>query len=248
MGHWIITGATRGLGRHLARNLVQRGHALTFCGTNEDTVQARAQELAAWGRSLGVVGTLADPDFPARLVSEASRAFGHIDGIILNAATLGEPPLADVADIAETNFSAIFTINFLANLRLIQRLHTQWRSAGMGQVIALTSDAAHGAYPGWAAYGISKAALELLVLTYGAENAEFGVAVIDPTDMDTDMHRTALPDDEAFLRDPGAVAAVIAEWIDQPHPGIHRLIVTGDGLPLAVKEVSSYEAALFHQS
>ena len=61
--------------------------------------------------------------------------------------------------------------------------------------MAITSDAAVGAYPGWGVYGASKAALELAVRTVAAENG-FAATLVDPGDMRTAMQQAAFPDED----------------------------------------------------
>ena len=67
---------------------------------------------------------------------------------------------------------------------------------GSGTIVNVTSDAATEAYPGWGAYGASKAALEQLARIWAAELEGTGVRVltVDPGEMDTVMHAQAVPD------------------------------------------------------
>ena len=67
---------------------------------------------------------------------------------------------------------------------------------GRGTVVAISSDAAAEAYPGWGAYAVSKAALDHLVRVWSAELEAAGVRFlsVDPGEMDTAMHAAALPD------------------------------------------------------
>jgi NAD(P)-dependent dehydrogenase (short-subunit alcohol dehydrogenase family) len=71
-------------------------------------------------------------------------------------------------------------------------------AAGRGSVINVSSDAGVVGYPGWGAYGVSKAALDQMTRIWASELEGSGVRVnaVDPGDMDTAMHRAALPDDD----------------------------------------------------
>jgi NAD(P)-dependent dehydrogenase (short-subunit alcohol dehydrogenase family) len=89
---------------------------------------------------------------------------------------------------------------------------------GRGQVVALSSDAAVEAYPTWGAYGASKAAQDHLMRTFEVELGDTGVRflVVDPGEMDTVMHRAALPDaDPSGLADPADVARAVADHLAQ---------------------------------
>ena len=92
------------------------------------------------------------------------------------------------------------------------------RRHGRSLVVAISSDAAVEAYPTWGAYGASKAALDHLLRVQAAELAGSGVTLwsIDPGEMDTDMHRDALPDAEpTALENPAAVAERILKRLSR---------------------------------
>ena len=77
-------------------------------------------------------------------------------------------------------------------------------------VINISSDAAISAYPGWGAYGASKAGLRHLTAIWDEEARDEGVHFlsVDPGDMDTPLHAAAVPDaDPAILRRPADSAA-----------------------------------------
>jgi NAD(P)-dependent dehydrogenase (short-subunit alcohol dehydrogenase family) len=71
-------------------------------------------------------------------------------------------------------------------------------AAGRGSVVNVSSDAGVVGYPGWGAYGLSKAALDQLTRIWASELDGTGVRVnaVDPGDMATAMHAAALPDDD----------------------------------------------------
>ena len=81
-------------------------------------------------------------------------------------------------------------------------------------MINISSDAAVNAYPGWGAYGASKAALRHLTAIWAEEAKVDGVhfLAIDPGDMDTPLHALAIPDaDPSTLKRPEDSAAEIIE-------------------------------------
>ena len=87
---------------------------------------------------------------------------------------------------------------------------------GRGTLVHVSSDAAVNAYAGWGAYSVSKAALDHLARLWAVELAAHGVRAfsVDPGEMDTDMHRAALPEaDPATLADPVRVAARVVEMM-----------------------------------
>src|SRR5437762_1475314 len=93
-------------------------------------------------------------------------------------------------------------------------------------VVNITSDAAKNAYPRWGAYGASKAALEHLSRTLAAEQPDMRVLVIDPGDMNTEMHAQAEPGvDLSHLPSAEEVAPRIMEMIDDVEDSRPRLRV-----------------------
>jgi NAD(P)-dependent dehydrogenase (short-subunit alcohol dehydrogenase family) len=99
-----------------------------------------------------------------------------------------------------------------------------------GTIVHVSSDAAVAAYPRWGAYSVSKAALDHLARIFAAELGELGVHVfsIDPGEMDTAMHRDAMPDaDRSVLARPEEVARRIVSIIaaDRAENGA-RLVAT----------------------
>ena len=83
-------------------------------------------------------------------------------------------------------------------------------------MIAVSSDAAVEAYPGWGGYGSSKAALDQLVAVLAAENPDLHVYAVDPGDMNTAMHQAAEPGvDLSHLPDPDIVAPAFVQLLDE---------------------------------
>ncbi|MGH9331728.1 MAG: SDR family oxidoreductase, partial [Vicinamibacterales bacterium] len=88
-----------------------------------------------------------------------------------------------------------------------------------GLVVNISSDAARAAYPGWGAYGASKAALELLTRTVAGELRDRGVSAVtvDPGDMRTRMHQDAFPGEDISDRPLPEVTVPFWDWLfDQP--------------------------------
>jgi NAD(P)-dependent dehydrogenase (short-subunit alcohol dehydrogenase family) len=92
-------------------------------------------------------------------------------------------------------FEEVLRVNAAAPLRLTQLVLPSMRARRAGVIVNVTSDAGVTAYPGWGGYGASKAALEHLTRVLAEELAGSGVRVyiVDPGDMNTQMHRDAEP-------------------------------------------------------
>jgi len=118
-----------------------------------------------------------------------------------------------------------FNTNLIGPFRLTKALMGALAASareGRGAVVLnITSDAATNPYPGWGAYGASKAALHQLSRIWGEEHAADGVRFLslDPGDMDTPMHAAAVPDaDPATLKRPETSARELADAIAHALP------------------------------
>jgi len=200
----LVTGASRGLGRAIALAFAREGAALALCARSEVLLEA----VAAEGRQLGaevlaVPADVADPADRERLISRTLDRFGRIDVLVNNASALGQTPLPLLADTDPVAFEEVVRVNLIAPFLLTRSAIAGMLLRGSGVVINVSSDAAVNGYPGWGAYSAAKAGLDGLTRVWSAELAGSGVTVVsvDPGDMDTEMHRAALPDD-----DPAALA------------------------------------------
>lgn len=212
----IVTGGSRGLGKEIARELLAQGLNVIIDGRDEAVLAAARDELARSGNVIAVQGDVADQQHVHDLVA-AARAFKRLDLVINNASTLGEVPLPRVEELSRETFDRAFTVNVFAPIHLMQHaLHAMRKSSGPGTIVNITSDAGVEAYPSWGAYGASKAALEHVsrVLAAELEDTQVRVLVADPGDMNTQMHRDAIPDaDPDELRDPADSARALLRAI-----------------------------------
>jgi NAD(P)-dependent dehydrogenase (short-subunit alcohol dehydrogenase family) len=222
----IVTGASKGLGLAIARELAQAGISLVIDARGEDALLAAERELAALVPVVAIAGDVTDAPHVHALVDAAERRFGRIDLIVNNASSLGRSPLPPLERLSPSAFDRAFTTNVYAPLHLIQHALPIMKRGGGGTIVNISSDAGVEAYPGWGAYGASKAALEHLSRILAAELAGTGVGVIvaDPGDMDTELHRLAVPDaDTAQLAAPHDVAPVLLRAIAAPRSGFVRV-------------------------
>ncbi|MBO0685156.1 MAG: SDR family oxidoreductase [Candidatus Dormibacteraeota bacterium] len=222
----LITGASRGLGRELALALAGRGARLALCARGRRDLEATAAEARRDGADvLTIRADVSSESDRERLVSLTMDRFGRIDVLVNNASSLGPTPLPLLADTEPAALAEVVATNLEAPFRLTQEVLGPMLLRGSGLVLNISSDAAASGYPGWGAYSAAKAGLDALTRVWAAELEGTGVRVIsvDPGDMDTDMHRAAVPDaDPAELRSPTDVAAALLGLIEEP-PATPRL-------------------------
>jgi NAD(P)-dependent dehydrogenase (short-subunit alcohol dehydrogenase family) len=205
-GTALITGAGRGLGLALARALAARDWRLVVDAR-------RAGHLAAaLPGSVVVPGDVTDPAHREELAA-AVGVLGRLDLLVNNASDLGPSPLPALAAVPLAAARQVYETNVLAPLALTQRFLPLLR-ASRGAIVNVSSDAAVEAYPGWGAYGSSKAALDQLTAVLAAEEPELAVYSVDPGDMRTEMHQAAFPGEDISDRpEPEAVVPALLRLI-----------------------------------
>jgi NAD(P)-dependent dehydrogenase (short-subunit alcohol dehydrogenase family) len=192
----IVTGASRGLGLALSRELAARAWSLVIDARGADALAAVREELAELTDVVALPGDVADEAHRRELVAAAGD---RLDLLVNNASLLG-PPLPPLANYPLEELERVFRANVLAPLALVQ-LALPLLGPG-ARILNVTSDAAVEAYEGWGGYGASKAALEQLTSVLAAEHPELKVYAVDPGDMNTQMQQDAYPDEDVSDRPP----------------------------------------------
>lgn len=212
----LITGGTSGLGRALALKLAAAGARVAVVARNREGLQA----LTALSPGIvAIQGDVSNKDEIHSIAAQALHGLGGVDVLINNASSLGVERLKPLIDTECEELEAALATNFLGPFRLTRILLSDMLLRSGGTVINITSDASVNAYPGWGAYGTSKAALDHLTRIWNEELGSRGVRfhALDPGDMDTPLHFQALPDaDPASLRSPDVSAERILSAILNP--------------------------------
>jgi NAD(P)-dependent dehydrogenase (short-subunit alcohol dehydrogenase family) len=213
----LITGAARGLGRALALAFAREGASLALCARGQESLEQVASEVASLGAPvLAVPADVRSTRDLDRLVALTLDRYQRVDILVNNASELGPTPLPYLADYPPPAFDDVLQVNLVAPFRLTQALIGGMLLRDRGVIINVTSDAGVTGYAGWGAYAVSKAGLEGLTRTWAVELARTGVRIyaVDPGDMDTDMHRAAIPDaDPSELARPDDVALAFVRLV-----------------------------------
>ena len=215
MSKALITGASQGLGRSIATLLAKRGYALVLNARRKEPLAETARELCRFTDVIAVPGDV------SKVAEELAARAGNVDVLINNASELGPLPMLRLEDYPWDALLRVFKVNVVAPVHLTQLVLPRMKARRSGVIINITSDAGKNAYPGWGGYGASKAALEHASRTFAAELEGSGVRVyvVDPGDMNTEMHRLAVPGvDLSHLPHPDTVAPVILELLGRTDP------------------------------
>ncbi len=189
----IVTGASRGLGRALARALADAGWNLILDARGAKALEEAKAALSSRTQVVAIPGDVTDPAH-GRALARAAAKSGGVDALVNNAGALGPSPQPRLLDYPLEVLEQVYRTNAFAPLGLVQALRHQ---LGRGaHIINITSDAAVQGYEGWGGYGSSKAALEQLSHVLAAEHPEWKVYWVDPGDMRTAMHQAAFPGED----------------------------------------------------
>lgn len=204
----LVTGAANGIGQAVVKAMAAHGATTILLDRDVPGLEQTYDEIVAAGHPEPAIYPLdlqgAEPDDYTRLAATLADEFGHLDGLVHNAAQLGAlVPFANFDNelwfqTLQSNLNAPYLLT-MACLGLL--------NASKDATIVFTSDAAGRkgkAY--WGAYGVSKAGMEIFMQTLAEElesNTPIRVNSIDPGPVHTALRRIAYPaEDSSTLKSP----------------------------------------------
>lgn len=215
----LITGGSAGLGRTLVIALAERGWTVI-------TDARHGERLPQLPGVIAIAGDITDTAHRAAL-HDAVEKEGRLDLLVNNASALGpksgrsrfrrlnEVTAEDLQEVWRSNVGAplVLTGTLVSNL-----------AASKGILLSISSDAAVEHYEGFGLYGASKAALDHITLTFGAENPAIAAYAVDPGDMRTELHQEWFPGEDISDRPlPETVVPHLLALVDtRPANGRYR--------------------------
>lgn len=216
----LVTGAGSGIGRAIATHLAARGWRIMGVGRHEGTLRQTLELCTKAGGPGGLVYTcdVGDPDQGRTAVATAFSRFGRLDALINNA---GAAPKVAAAEHTKEQIAQAFAVNSIGPANMIAEALARWTSGGAPgllsidtqppsvtiaptpahahpigpAIVNISSMAAADPFPGFFAYGASKAAVNLLTKAVHNEYAPLGLRAfaVAPGAVETPLLRSIFP-------------------------------------------------------
>ena len=172
----VVTGATRGIGKGIARVFAGAGARVLIVGRDAEAAKATVAELSATGADVShVLGDVGRREDCQRIVAAAAERFGGIDVLCANAGIFPATPLAEMT---EKDIDEVLGTNLRGTILSVQACLAPLAASGHGRVILTSSITGPiTGFPGWAHYGASKAGQLGFLRTAAIELAASGITI-----------------------------------------------------------------------
>lgn len=172
----IVTGAGQGIGLEICRRLAAEGAHVVLNDIEVALAEEAAQKILQEKGSCKVMaGDSGDVAFIERLVTETILTFGKVDIVVANA---GITLFGDFFEYTPEDFYKVMRLNLGGSFFLAQQAAKNMRDQkNGGRILFMSSVTGHQAHKNLAAYGMSKAALEMLAKNLVLELSPYGITV-----------------------------------------------------------------------
>lgn len=172
----LITGASKGIGRGIAKVFAKQGANTVIVARHLDAAQGVADELKAAGyEAMGVSADVADKASLQAAVQAAVEAYGGLDILCANA---GIFPSASLEEMTEEDWDTVMNTNLKGTLFSVQTCLPELKKSAAGRVVITSSITGPiTGFPGWSHYGASKAGQLGFIRTAAIELAKYGITV-----------------------------------------------------------------------
>jgi NAD(P)-dependent dehydrogenase (short-subunit alcohol dehydrogenase family) len=220
----IVTGAGRGLGAQIAKDLAAAGASVGLVARTESQLAEVAAQINKKGaRALVLPLNVTDRAAIERAVEETSKTLGPVSILVNNAGVNG--PFGPIGTVDPDTWWNTQDIHVRGALLFMHALIPDMKRRKDGRIINMSSIGAHFTMPGASSYSISKATLVQLTEHVHIEIKHAGLAafVIHPGTIITAMAHHSMNDPDA-LRWAGYLAEHLSQFVDQDQtPALERL-------------------------
>ena len=264
---WFITGASKGFGLELVKQLLEQGHRVA--ATSRDVAELRRAVGQESDNFMPLAVELTAEAGVGEAIEATVRRFGRLDVVVNNA---GYGQLGSLEEVTDAEARENFDVNVFGTLNVIRHAMPHLRQQRAGHILNFSSIAGIlGGFPGWGVYCATKFAIEGLSEALAAEVAPFGVkvTVVAPGYFRTNFLKSGslklaadkLPayqtvrDSEAYHDhlqrantqpgDPTKAAAALLKIAAEPNPPLH-LLLGDDAYGLADAKIKLLQGDMAH--
>jgi len=223
----LITGASRGIGFDMAKELLAQGSKVAICGRKKAGLDAAVEQLGSGPNLLAIQAHIAQEADVERMFDELIAWAGRLDVLINNVgmnlltASVADTELALWQKIIDSNLSGTFLVS--------RRAAKIMKAQNAGSIVTISSVAGRKASPGMGIYGIAKAGIEMMTKVLASELAQFSIRVnaVAPAMVRTEFSKPFWSNDAILSQiTKGIPMGRIAEPLEVVHPA---LFLASDG-------------------
>lgn len=175
----VVTGASQGLGKAVARACVREGAHLLLCARSQDQLESTRAELSAQASSgqliLAHAADVSRPEDVSGLIESAASRLPSLDGLVNNAGIYG--PIGPTEEVVWEEWRQAIEINLMGTVLLCRAVLPIFRRNRAGKIVNLSGGGATAPLPQFSAYAASKAAVVRFTETLAEETRGAGIDV-----------------------------------------------------------------------
>jgi NAD(P)-dependent dehydrogenase (short-subunit alcohol dehydrogenase family) len=231
MSTWLITGASRGIGREMAEQALARGDRVAATLRRPEQLDDLADTYGdlLWRAQLDVTDTARIEE----VVAQAFAAHERIDVVVSNA---GFGVFGMAEDLTDEQVEGAIATNLLGSIQLARRVVPHLREQGGGVLVQMSSMGGHITFPGFAIYHATKWGVEGYFEALATEVAPFGIRtmLVEPGMVRTSFYDAAerVPLSEPYRGGPS----------DHPQPAVEDMVGSQSGVAHATIEAALSDA------
>jgi 3-oxoacyl-[acyl-carrier protein] reductase len=174
----LVTGGSSGIGRAVAKTLIEAGAKVAITGRDEGRLMEAAHSLNA----LPIRGDVTNESDVHRTYDELLKAFGHLDVLVNNA---GKGVFKPLVEMQKAEFDAVLATNMTGAMLMAREAAKHFISRKYGNIVNIGSTASHRGAPNGTAYYGSKAALRCMTECWRAELRQHNIRVflVNPSEV-----------------------------------------------------------------